>query len=289
MKTVEKIIKKIDRLKPIPQVANKIMSLAEDPNSSMSQLTDVISYDQALTSNLLKVCNSAYFGLSREVESVHQAVVYLGMDQLVDMVVLNCGSENFNRKQEGYDLDKGELWRYSVSSALIAKDLAEKKGQKDNPRIFTAALIKDIGKVVLSQYVDDAFEKINALVTDGGYSFREAEKAVIGIDHAELGGMVAEKWKFSPKMVDIIRNHHLHDESAKNDLETAIVYLADTLCMMMGIGGGADGLYYRFHKEVIESLGFTDKDFQEIMANFGTKLQLVEEMIKYMPKIRSNA
>ena len=144
---------------------------------------------------------------------------------------------------------------------------------------FTAALVKDIGKVVLSQYVDDAFEKINALVTDEGYSFREAEKAVIGIDHAELGGMVAEKWKFSPKMVDIIRNHHLHDESAKNDLETSIVYLADTLCMMMGIGGGADGLYYRFHKEVIESLGFTDKDFQEIMANFGTKLQSVEEMI----------
>ena len=280
MKQIKEIIKKIDRLKPIPQTANKIMSLAEDPNSSMSQITDVISYDQALTANLLKACNSAYFGLSKKVDSVHQAVVYVGMDQLVDLVLINSGSEDFKRKQEGYGLKKGELWKYSVASALIAKDLAEKKGQKNNHRIFTAALVKDIGKVVLSQYVAEAHEKINTLVSDDGYSFREAEKAVIGIDHAELGGMVAEKWKFSSQMADIIRNHHLHDESAQDDIETVIVYLADTLCMMMGLGGEVDALHYRFHKEVIERSGFTDTDFQEVMAEFGTKIQLVEEMIR---------
>ena len=280
MKRIKEIIKKIDRLKPIPQTANKIMSLAEDPSSSMSQITDVISYDQALTANLLKACNSAYFGLSRKVDSVHQAVVYVGMDQLVDLVLINCGSDDFKRRQEGYGLEKGELWKYSVASALIGKDLAEKIGRKNNHRIFTAALVKDIGKVVLSQYVAEAHEKINTLVSDDGYSFREAEKAVIGIDHAELGGMVAEKWKFSSQMADIIRNHHLHDESAQNDIETVIVYLADTLCMMMGLGGEVDALHYRFHKEVIERSGFTDTDFQEVMADFGTKIQLVEEMIR---------
>ena len=280
MKRIKEIIKKIDRLKPIPQTANKIMSLAEDPSSSMSQITDVISYDQALTANLLKACNSAYFGLSRKVDSVHQAVVYVGMDQLVDLVLINCGSDDFKRRQEGYGLEKGELWKYSVASALIAKDLAEKKGRKNNHSIFTAALVKDIGKVVLSQYVAEAQKKINALVSDDGYSFREAEKAVIGIDHAELGGMVAEKWKFSSQMADIIRNHHLHDESAQNDIETVIVYLADTLCMMMGLGGEVDALHYRFHKEVIERSGFTDTDFQEVMADFGTKIQLVEDLMK---------
>ena len=280
MKRIKEIIKKIDRLKPIPQAANKIMSLAEDPNSSMSQITDVISYDQALTANLLKTCNSAYFGLSKKVDSVHQAVVYVGMDQLVDLVLINCGTDDFKRKQEGYGLEKGELWKYSVASALIAKDLAEKKGQKNNHRIFTAALVKDIGKVVLSQYVVEAQKKINALVSDDGYSFREAEKEVIGIDHAELGGMVAEKWKFSSQMADIIRNHHLHDESAQDDIETVIVYLADTLCMMMGLGGEVDALHYRFHKKVIERSGYTDTDFQEVMAEFGTKIQLVEDLMK---------
>ena len=96
----------------------------------------------------------------------------------------------------------------------------------------------------------------------------------------ELGGLVAENWKFSQQMAGVIRNHHLQDESARNDMETVIVYLSDMLCMMMGLGGEADALHYRFHKDVIERSGFTDKDFQAVMADFGTKLQLVEDLMK---------
>ena len=279
MSDIKTIIKAIDKLEPIPQVANKVMSIAEDPNSSISDLSEVIVYDQVLTANLLKTCNSAYFGLAKKVESVHQAIVYMGMDQVVNLALMSGSTENFKTKQEGYGLDEGELWRYSVSCALIARELAEKKGVKKNHLIFTSALIKDIGKVILNQYVADSIEKINLLVSKAGFSFREAEKRVIGIDHAELGGMVAEKWKFSPKMVYIIRNHHLSEELSKDDFGTSIVYLADTLCMMMGIGVGSDGLAYRFHKDVVERLGFSEKDFQEVIAGFGEKLYHVEELI----------
>ncbi|PKN25109.1 MAG: chemotaxis protein, partial [Deltaproteobacteria bacterium HGW-Deltaproteobacteria-21] len=185
----------------------------------------------------------------------------------------------FRKRQDGYDLEEGDLWKYSVSSALISRELAEKRKMDNSHLVFTAALLKDIGKVVLSQYVADSFEKINLLVTQYGYSFMEAEKAVIGIDHAELGGLVAEKWGYSPKMVEIIRSHHLTDESTEFDLETSIVYLADTLCMMIGVGVGSDGLAYRFRKDVIDKLGFSDRDFQEVMAGFGEKLRKVEELI----------
>ena len=280
MSDIQAIIKGIDSLKPIPQVANKVMSIVQDPDSSLSELSEVISYDQAITANLLKICNSAYVGLSRKVESVHHAIVYLGMDQVVDLVLMTAAAENLNRKQSGYDLCEGELWKYSVSSALIAKELAEKKGSKDNHLIFTAALLKDIGKVILNQYVADSFERINTLVSEHGFSFREAEKEVIGIDHAELGGMVAESWKFSPKMVDTIRNHHMSEQSSSDDFETSIVYLADTLCMMMGIGVGSDGLAYRFYRDVAERLNFTERDFQETIASFSENIQRVEELVK---------
>jgi putative nucleotidyltransferase with HDIG domain len=183
--------------------------------------------------------------------------------------------------QKGYGLNQGELWKYSVSSALIARELAEKKGVKETHMIFTAALLKDIGKVILNQYVNDSFEKINVLVTEEGFTFREAEKKVIGIDHAELGGMVAEAWKFSPKMVEIIRHHHAPQESSMNSFESCIVYMADTLCMMMGIGVGSDGLAYRFHREVVERLEFTERGFQEIIAGFGEKLQQVEQLVSF--------
>jgi putative nucleotidyltransferase with HDIG domain len=279
MSSINSIIKKIERLTPIPQVASKVMSIAEDPKSSMSDLSKIIVYDTAVTANLLKVVNSAYFGLPEKVDSVHQAIVYLGMSQVVDLVLLSASGKNLQTAQEGYDLKAGELWKYSVSSALIAREIAEKKGVKDTHLIFTAALLKDIGKVILNQYVKDSFEKINALVTKQNFTFREAEKEVIGIDHAELGGMVAENWKFSPKMVEIIRHHHRPQETSMSEFESAIVYMADTICMMMGIGVGSDGLAYRFHREVVESLELTETEFQKMVAGFVEKIEQVEAMI----------
>jgi putative nucleotidyltransferase with HDIG domain len=273
------IMKKIDTLKPIPQVAHKILSIVEDPESSLPDLAKVIEYDSAVTANLLKVANSAYFGRPGKFDSVHQAIVYLGMDHVVDLVLLASGADNLKPEQTGYDLQKGDLWKYSVLSALIAKELAENKGMDKTHLIFTASLLKDIGKVILNQYVGDVFEEINALVEEKHLTFREAEKQIIGIDHAELGGMVAQSWHFSPKMVEIINNHHQPQKSSMSEIESSIVYLADTICMMMGIGGGMDGLAYRFHKDVISRLEFTEKDLQEIMALFGEKLQHVESLV----------
>ena len=280
MSNINSIIKKIDRLKPIPQIASKVMSIVGNPESSMYDLSEIIIYDTAVTANLLKVVNSAYFGLPEKIDSVHQAIVYLGMSQVVDLILLSASGENLQTAQEGYDLKAGELWKYSVSSALIARELAEKKGVKETHLIFTAALLKDIGKVILNQYVKDSFDKINALVTEQNFTFREAEKEVIGIDHAELGGMVAENWKFSPKMVEIIRHHHLPQETSISEFESAIVYMADTICMMMGIGVGSDGLAYRFHHEVVESLELTEIEFQKMVAGFVEKIKQLETMIE---------
>lgn len=279
MSDIKSIIKKIDGLKPIPQIASKVMSIAENPESSMNDLSNVIIYDTAVTANLLKMVNSAYFGLPEKFDSVHQAIVYLGMAQVVDLVLLSASGENLRTAQDGYDLEAGELWKNSVFSALIARELAEKKGVKETHLIFTAALLKDVGKVILSQYVKDSFDEINALVTEQNFTFKEAEKQVIGIDHAELGGMVAENWNFSPKLAEIIRHHHRPQESLISEFESSIVYMADTICMMMGIGVGSDGLAYRFHRNVVESLDLTERDFQKIIAGFVEKLKQLETMI----------
>ena len=126
MSNIKSIIKKIDGLKPIPQVASKVMSIAEDSESSMNDLSNVIIYDTGVTANLLKIVNSSYFGLPEKFDSVHQAIVYLGMAQVVDLVLLSASGENLQTAQEGYDLEAGELWKYSVSSALIAREISEK-------------------------------------------------------------------------------------------------------------------------------------------------------------------
>lgn len=280
MTSIDAIVKQIKQLEPLPQVTNRVMELVQDSRSSMNDLAKIIGFDQALTANILKVCNSAYFGLSKTVESVQQAIVYLGLDQVVDLVLMFGAARNLNKPHKGYDLGVGELWKYSVSSAIIARELALKLGADNKQLIFTAALLKDIGKTILQQYVADSFRDINELVSGQGYSFREAEKEVLGIDHAELGGMVAKQWNFSPAMVDIIENHHLSRNSEAPGRDTAIVYLADIICMMMGIGVGSDGLAYRFHKQVVEDLGFSARDLGEVIAGFGAKYEEVEALVK---------
>lgn len=279
MMDIQRIVKGIARLKPIPHVVNKIMAITQDPDSSMAQLAEVISFDAMATANLLKAANSAYYGCSKKFDSIRQAIVFLGMEEVVDLVLMTSSAENLNRPQKGYGLTAGELWRYSVASALLARKLAMARDMQDIHFIFTAALLKDIGKVVLEQYVGDSLQKIQALVCESNCSFREAEKLVIGIDHAELGGMVARVWQFSPKMAEIITNHHQPGQASQAREETAIVYAADLLGMMMGINSGLDGLAYRFDRQIFETMGITATELQTIIADFTGELQKVEELI----------
>ncbi|MBU3950060.1 MAG: HDOD domain-containing protein [Proteobacteria bacterium] len=277
---LEKIIKNIDSLSPVSSTGTKIMEIISNPDSSLGEIVEVIQYDQSMTANLLKICNSSFFALREKVVSVRQAVSYLGMNNIANIVIMGNFSKNFNTSQDGYGLNEGELWKYSVSSAVIAQGLAEKRNVKNIPRLFTSALLKDIGKVVLSNYVQDAFKEIELKVQEDGMTFLQAEREVLGIDHAELGAMVAEKWNFNPEMVFVIRNHHNPINILIQDNPSIpIIYLADSICMMIGIGGGSDGLAYKYYQEVVDRLNFTEVELQKTIADFWEKTKAVEEMV----------
>ena len=281
MTNLNDIIERIDLLAPIPAIASQILTKSEDPDSSLSEIADLIVNDPALTANLLKICNSAYFGLPRKVESVKDAVAWVGLDQIVELVLTNSVSDNFKKGLEGYGLGEGELWRHAVTSAHVAKSLAHRFGVSQNKHlIYTAALLKDIGKLILGRFVAFSAEKINILVHSQGYSFNDAEKNVIGMNHEELGAMVGEKWSFSEKQIYIIRHHHLTDESARQDLETTLIYLADIICMMMGICTGTDGLSYRFYSDVLERINVSEKDLQGIIAETSENQEKIDYLLK---------
>lgn len=273
------LLKQIDRLKPFSQIEHKVLQIAGNEDSSMKDLVEVIQYDPATTANLLRMCNSSYFALSRKITSVQQAVTYLGTDKVAWMVMTGSSSQMLGKAQPGYDLSDGELWRYSVASALIAQDIAEKCRFNNSAFVFTSALLKDLGKIILNDYVKEAAQEIMSGVRERGMTFLEAEKEVLGVDHAEIGARIGEKWGFSPLMVQVIRNHHIPKVGSSEDLSLPIVYLSDSICMMMGIGGGLDGLAYRYHQDVVDRLHFSDMDLQETIANFQEKFRSVEEWI----------
>lgn len=277
---IETIISEIDTLKPVSHIGRKAMELISNPESSLAEIVDVIKYDPAMTANLLKTCNSAFFGLQKEITSIQQAVTYLGVEKVTCLIMMGNYAGNFTAHHSGYDLDEGELWRYSVASALIAQSLAEKRQLDNISGLFTSALLKDIGKVILNTYVENAYDAIKKRVFDDGLTFIEAEKEIFGIDHAELGAKVAEKWKFSPATVDIIRNHHTPERSASQDFHLPVIYLADAICMMIGVGVGADGLAYRYQQDIVDKLKFTDIDLQNTIAEFWGNLRTIEELVQ---------
>jgi putative nucleotidyltransferase with HDIG domain len=277
---IDEIIASIDMLAPVPAIATQILALAEDENHSTRRIAELIRHDPLITASILKVCNSAYFGLVQKVESIQDALTLLGLDKVTELVLLNCLSSSLGGSQAGYGMGEGQLWRHAVTSAHVSVALAHKIGGNYNKHLlYTAALLKDIGKLVLNRYVAFALDRIDVLVNFKGLSFNEAEVEVIGISHEELGARIARRWSFSDKMIDIIRNHHLIIDASEADFETQLVHLSDLICLMMGVGTGADGLAYRFYNAVLEQTGMDEQIVENIMLETTALQHQIDELI----------
>lgn len=277
--SIEKIISKIDKLTPIPQIATKIMTMAQDPDCSLADISKAVTYDASITANVLRTVNSAASGLKRKIESIHEAVTLLGLKPLIQLVFMSVASVDLKPAYRGYDLEEGALWKHSAASAFLAGKIGESIEGVDANLVFTAALLKDIGKVLLNQSVHESILDIQNLVFQNNYTFLAAEKEIIGIEHAQLGGFVAQKWNFSPRMVSLIQNHHLSIEEAKWDNEACIIYLADMICSMMGIGTGTDGLTYRFTEEALNQLGYSHGQIETFIFQYASEKQKINNLI----------
>ena len=280
MINLSKILSRVEKLEPIPEIISQVLALADDPDSPLKDLVEVVEKDAAITANLLKMVNSAHMGLPVKVDSLQQAVAMLGLQQVVEMVLSQNISGNLDRSQKGYGLAKGDLWRQSLATAMVARTLAEEHDLMSLPTIYTAALLKDIGKVILHEFVADQLETIQARIKNEGMSFVEAEMDVLGMDHMALGGMIAKQWHFSPHMIYMIENHHLINSAARNDPATATLYLADMVAMMVDTGIGVDRLAYHVYQEVF-NLFFPDKaQIKRLMITYKAYQRQVQEFLE---------
>jgi putative nucleotidyltransferase with HDIG domain len=280
MPDIKKILLKVKELQPIPAMVHKVLGLSSDPNCSMSDLVHLVEHDPAITANLLRVCNSAYLGLAVKVDSVYQAVSMLGLQRVVELVLAQNLSVHMNKAQEGYQLTKGDLWKQSVAAAMVARTLAERRDILALPAVYTAALLKDIGKVILHEYVADKLGKIQDIVRTRGLSFTEAEEECIGMDHATLGGIIAKQWNFSPHMVYMIENHHLGNPEARNDPATATLYLADMVAMMFGTCTGVDRLAYHVYEDIFDDFFLSKDELKALMLTYNGFLKGAQRLFE---------
>jgi len=271
LKNISSILKAFPSM---PGAAMKLLALIDDPDINVSQIENILRQDAGLTANLLKLANSAYFGIPSKVGSVRQAVLLLGLKRLIQMVIASCVSGILDKPVAGYDLPPGELWCHSIAVTVAAEGLAKELKVEAAEEIFTAALLHDVGKLVLGDFVEDDFKKIEAAITSG-ISFETAENLVLGTNHAEIGARILNQWSLPPGIVDAVRWHHDPESAEKVDLMLDIVHVANVLCLMIGVGAGRDGLQHQPSTAVIERLGLESYHLEKVASQ---TLQWVAEL-----------
>lgn len=283
MSIEDKIIEKISSFPTLPTMASKLMGLLNDAEITASEIGRVIQYDPALTANLLKAANSAYLGQSRSVDSLSEAFFRLGTKWVYQMSVSSLIYSNLHRPVTGYELSGEALWRHSVAVAQMSDILCMHLNIKDKGVVFTAGLLHDMGKIILGEFVLESFDEIQAIVKKENIPFEKAEKRVIGIDHAEVGGMTAEKWNFPPAIVETIRWHH-QPENAKTQTQTIdIVHVADATCLIQGYGIGSDSIQYRLNSDSVDRLNISSKILEQATSELLTVLEDIDMMISGKP------
>lgn len=280
---MDNILKSIDTLPPIPEVARKVLAMADDPDVAMDDIVAVIKYDQAITTNCLKLCNSSYFGLREKIFSLDQALVMLGMDNLVKIVLVNCtGISSYKKAQKGYGFKSGELWEHSVTCAILSQMLMKAAGQREDTVLFTAVLLHDIGKLVLDSFLVDRLDELHQLVQERDYAFIAAESELFGVNHAEIGGMVAEKWQFPQTLINSIRNHHKSMSGKIMPNMEAWVRLSNLVFhvyRMRRYSSHNDDIECRVKQQIVEQFGLDQPEIDGVLEMLPGELRKAQELM----------
>lgn len=255
----------MDRLKPIPQVALKVLRLIDRQDYAIETLADEIRQDQVITARTLQLANSALYGSKRAIESLDHALVYLGQDLLVKLVISAAVQSYFDQGGMGYSLCKGGIYHHAIGCAQVAEVLARKTGKVEPAKAYTAGLLHDIGKVVLDQYVTSAYPLFYRKVMDDEENVMAIEHRLLGIDHTEVGRLLAQQWSFPASLTEVIRYHHEPNKAAAHPHLTLIVYLADLLLSRFNIGIEIERLDTQTLAKYMQALDLTTSQFADLV------------------------
>jgi len=277
MNIAKQIVTGVERLPAFPRVAQRVLELTSGgAEVELDELADVIQCDSALTANLLRLCNSAWYGFRTQIHSVREAVARLGIDTVRDMVIMEASASYLSGSYSGYALQRGYLWQHSLCTALMSRILAHRLGLSHAGRLYTAALLHDIGKTVLNEHVREAWIEIFKLVDQRGCELVAAEREVLGTDHCEVGACIAERWGLPAAIVTAIAYHHRPEATPGDKGLIGLLYLSNILCLQVGIGVGAAGLACRERPELADELGLSRMDVHQAVAQLMIEYDRIE-------------
>ena len=236
----EKVERTINFLPPMPTVMMELIQ-ALNTDSDLRTLAKIISRDPLMAMNVLKIANSAFYGLPSKVTTIEQAVRMLGTNEITSLCI-SCGASQTLKPPKGVQtMDMKMFWRHSVATGVIGKILCNKLNMGRWDSLYLAGLVHDVGKVVLDRFTHDVYREIVELTYRESIPMLEAEARVMGASHDTVGGWLMEKWRLPQVFGEVARYHHTVLEAPKNStVVVAIISLADQLARLKGFGFGGD-------------------------------------------------
>lgn len=268
---IAQILREIKNLPTLPGVATTVIELSNDPEVSPRTLADTVECDPAIATRLLKLVNSPYFGIRGTVVSIHQALVFLGVSNLRNLVLSTCVMDLFSKDGEVGSFSRSDLWLHSIATAITSRELAKQTRTGDPEVAFTAGLIHDVGKVVLDRYFHEEFRRIVELMDTHHTAMVDAEIAVIGMDHAEVGFFLTQHWSLPLVLQEAVGYHHSPRRASQHQKLAALIGYADHVVRQLNQGNGG-GQAPALDEEFSSALPLPDGLLDSFCRDHGDKL-----------------
>ena len=255
----------IDSLQPIPQIALEVLNCLDDEDYDVRRIADMVRQEQVIAAKTLQLCNSSFYNRGRKIETIDHALVMLGRDLFVKLVISSIIEDFFSRYVQGYSLCKGGLFSHSLGAAITAERIARHTGKAPPAVAYSAGLLHDIGKVVLDQFVADVYPFFYRRLLDGKTDLQTVEQEIFGIDHAQVGLQLARKWSFPQSLADAIGFHHRIGAADHSSSLLIMVHLANHLMSSFHAGFKLGGQHATEVAWCLGKLGIPLADYPAIV------------------------
>lgn len=273
------ILRTLDDLPAMPHVVKRAQEIMAKPDSNIKDLARVIELEQAIATRLLKMANSAYYGLSGKVSSIQHASVLLGFKTLAELISVAGISNLLSQDLKGYQLDSGDLWQHSIAVAFGSRIIANRKDTEFGNLAFFAGLIHDAGKLILDPYVYERKNEFDEFMANENHSFLSAEKTILGFDHCEIAFELCQKWKIPNDQSLAIKYHHNPSQSDGNELAFTL-HMADYIAMINGYKSGTNGDHHQPEEGVLDFLNLREEDVEHIKSDVQESVEKMSEEVQ---------